>query len=108
MPDGMSREPDLTDPTIVWVDRAIKALIREFSADPKGPRFVVVVETPPDGRIGIASTGDDDVDTHRMLTLGASSVRHGMSDADRRRARRFWDKAEAEFRATGATPPFKP
>lgn len=88
--EGMTYEPNLDDAAIKIVDRAIKALAVEFGDDRQVPRFVVVVEAPPDGRIGIASTGDDAVDAHRMLALGAGSVRSGMSPETLKRARAQW------------------
>jgi hypothetical protein len=99
-PEGMYDRPDLTDPAQVFVDRAIKALTNEFRDDEQMPRFVVaVIEYPPEGRVALASTGDDEVDTHRILTFAAASVRNGMSDEERRRARARWLSERAGFEA---------
>jgi hypothetical protein len=92
-----SHEPDRSDPGQVLAERAMMALNREFIADEQVPRFVIVIETPPHGRIAIGSTADDDVDIHRLLTLGASAARVSMSDVDKRRARRYWEQSAADF-----------
>lgn len=92
---GMTSEPDMDDLVQVYVDRCIKALMEEFKNDDQVPRFAVVAETPPEGHIGIASTGDDAPDVHRMLTLGASSVRNAMTPEQRREARLYWDQMRA-------------
>lgn len=94
---GMGHTPDLNDPSVALVHRAMEAVRREFATDDQVPRFVMVAETPPDGRIGVASTGDDEPDTHRMLTLAAASVRSTMTPDDRRRARALWDTLRAGF-----------
>jgi hypothetical protein len=94
---GMSHEPDLDDAAQAFVHRTMEAIKREFDGDPQVPRFVVVVEMPPDGRIGIASTGDDNIDTHRMLALGAASVRNTMTPAEKQKARQQWQLARAGF-----------
>jgi len=95
----MTPELDEGDPGVVYVDRAIKALVAEFAGDEQVPRFVCVVEYPPAGRVGIASTGEDGIDTHRMLTLGAAAIRSAMSPTERRRARDHWQLMKAGFEA---------
>lgn len=103
--EGLPRElPD--DPAAKWADRAIQALYREFAADAQCPRFVIVVETPPDGevltthfgnRLGLASSGDDEIDTHRLLLMAALAVRRSMSGEIHTRAVKLWDEMQAEF-----------
>lgn len=95
----MSYEPDLNDPAQRFAKAAMDGIQASFDPerDQQWPRFVVVIELPPGNRIGIASTGDSDVDTHRLLSLGAASTRNAMSPADRRRARRLWDTMRAGF-----------
>lgn len=83
-------EPNPEDPAEAFVDRVIKAIGSEFADDELVPRFTVVVDMPPDGRIGIASTGDNAPDIHRMLALGAGSVRRAMTPDELREARHRW------------------
>lgn len=102
---NMHPDPNLDDPREAIVHRVITALRAEFSDDEQVPRFVVVAELPPDGAIeiiarggiGIASSGDDAIDTHRMLTLAAASVRGGMTEATRVKARELWSLLAAGF-----------
>lgn len=109
---GMAKEPDLDDEAQYWVDRVIKALQEHVPNDTARPRFIVVVETPPagevfltsipaltpdgGGRIAVASDADDEIDTHRLLTLAAAGVRHQMSGDTLARAREYWDKNKAD------------
>lgn len=97
MSEGMRPEPDLDDPVQRIVHRAMTALLAEFDGDAEVPRFAIVAEAPPEGRIGIASTGDDSADVHRMLALGAASVRASMGDDQRESARRLWATMKAGF-----------
>jgi hypothetical protein len=84
--------PDETDPAQVHSHRVMEAIKREYASDPLMPRFVVVIEYPKDalakvaadGRIALASTGDDPLDTHRLLALGIGACKA----ATRRAARR--------------------
>lgn len=70
----------------------MEAIKREYASDPMTPRFVVVIEYPKDplakkkadGRIAIASTGDDPLDTHRLLALGIGAIKHMARKAARR------------------------
>lgn len=93
----MTNKPDESDPAQMFVHRAMEALKNEFKGDAQLPRFIVVVEMPPDGRIGIASTGDDEVDTHRILTLGAAAVSNAMTPEEKTQARKFWSMTRAGF-----------
>jgi hypothetical protein len=92
-----------------WIAHgALEAILREFAGNTLGtgqvPRFVVTAEIPPDGRVGVASTGDGAVDTLRMavLALGAakSGVRAAGIDPDELMA--AWAE---EFRRTGTVAP---
>jgi hypothetical protein len=96
-PEGMKDEPDLSAEEERLVHIAIEAVKAAFVGEPQAPRFVMVVELPPVGRIAIASTGDDEVDTHRMLAMAAGAVRAGMTPATKRRARQLWDAERAGF-----------
>lgn len=106
--EGMASEPDPEDVGLAYADRAIKAMAAEFKDDKQVPRFVVVVETPPDGEIfmthlggrtAIASTGDDAHDTFRMLMMATLSIRRSMSGEAHARALQWWNEALAEFTA---------
>lgn len=104
----MSRDFDPGDPAVAFAHRVLRLCKAEFADDDQLPRFVVVVETPPVGeivvvrpmtqpRIGIASTGDDEIDTHRMLALAAGAIRSGMSESTKAQARMMWQTLRAGF-----------
>lgn len=90
--DGLRRVPNLDDPGEVHTHRIIKAIEREYGDERPRPRVVVVVEYPgfegaqtaQDGRIAVASTGDDALDTHRMLALGIGALKAEVRAASRR------------------------
>lgn len=91
-PRGWSEQPDPKDPAQVHSHRVMDAIKREYANDPMLPRFVVVIEYPKDehakaagdGRIALASSGDDPIDTHRMLALGVGAIKVAARTAARR------------------------
>lgn len=107
--EGMERELPEGDPALAIADRALQAMAREFKDNKQWPRFVVIVETPPEGEVfvkglpgsssyvAIASQADDEIDTHRLLLVAALSVRRAMSGETHARAVKMWDDMQAEF-----------
>lgn len=106
MSKGYSDTPDMNEPAIAAAHRGIEAIravdFRDLFGD-QGPRFLVIAETPPDGKLGIASTGDDAIDTLRIAALAFGLAKAGVraegQDPDKILAR--WAR---EFRAGGGTP----
>lgn len=90
-------EPDPNDCVQMDAHRVIQAVYREYEGDAQVPRFVVVIESPPDGRVGIATSADDAVDAHRITTLLAASLRNAMTPEQKAAARIFWDTMRAGF-----------
>lgn len=89
--DGLSPDLDESDAAQVHSRRVKEAIDREYKGDPFMPRIVVVIEYPkgndpnhPEGRVAIASTGTDALDTHRMLALGIGAMKRATRDASRK------------------------
>lgn len=91
------------DPATLEAHRAIEAILREYGAASQIPRFVVMAEVPPDGRVGVASTGDNAIDTLRIAVLALGAAKAGVRAAgiDPDGVMASW---AAEYRQTGRTP----
>jgi hypothetical protein len=63
-----------------FAKRVMDAVRAEFAGDEQMPRFVVVIETPPDGDVAIASSGDDAADTLRLTFMGSGVASRGVRE----------------------------
>jgi hypothetical protein len=74
--------PDLDDPAQALAHRAMEAVKRafaeEFKNDPQSPNVTIVVASPPDGRIGIASTEPDAQTILMALKAGWGAVKRSV------------------------------